>query len=235
MAAKKARAPQAEDPEAAAESEPAARGPSVAAHPRAARQVARAKGWAGLIGFALGGYLSLPTNTLAAAGLRALVAGIVCYVVAWAGAVFVWRRLVMLEYAGARARAERPAAAPGAPGHAGAAGHHRREALRIQVECQVVAYVGESRARVQTYTIDLSAGGMLVAGLSMLEKGERFDFELTLAPGTPPVQGSGSVVRTDPQGRCAVVFHSLREGEERRLGAFITEWQRGQRQDVRAA
>jgi hypothetical protein len=72
-------------------------GPNVAAHPRAARAVARAKSWGGLVGFLLGGYLSLPTNTLAGAGLRALVAGVVCYVVAWGGAVFLWRRLVMLE------------------------------------------------------------------------------------------------------------------------------------------
>jgi hypothetical protein len=74
--------------------------PSVAAHPRAARAVARAKGWGGLAGFVLGGYLSLPTNTLAGAGLRALIAGIVCYVAAWAGAVFLWRYLVILEIKG---------------------------------------------------------------------------------------------------------------------------------------
>jgi hypothetical protein len=97
-------------------------GPSVAAHPRAVRAVARAKSWGGLAGFLLGGYLSLPTNTLAGAGLRALVAGVVCYVVVWAGAVFVWRRLVMLEIKSreqqlatavqaARARRELPAPA----------------------------------------------------------------------------------------------------------------------------
>lgn len=80
--------------------EAGAEGPSVAAHPRAARAVASAKGWGGLIGFALGGYFSLPTHTLADAGLRALVAGVVCYVAAWAGAVFVWRRLVILEIKG---------------------------------------------------------------------------------------------------------------------------------------
>jgi hypothetical protein len=72
-------------------------GPSIAAHPRAVRAVARAKSWGGLAGFLLGGYLSLPTNTLAGAGLRALIAGVVCYVAVWAGAVFLWRRLVMLE------------------------------------------------------------------------------------------------------------------------------------------
>ena len=72
-------------------------GPSVAGHPRAARQVALAKGWGGLIGFVLGGYLSLPTNTLVEAGVRALVAGSVCYVVAWGVAVFAWRQLVVIE------------------------------------------------------------------------------------------------------------------------------------------
>jgi hypothetical protein len=72
-------------------------GPNIVAHPRAARAVARAKSWGGLAGFAIGGYLSLPTNTLAGAGARALIAGIVCYLAAWAGAVFLWRRLVLLE------------------------------------------------------------------------------------------------------------------------------------------
>ena len=71
----------------------------------------------------LAGYLSLPTNTLAAAGLRALIAGVVCYVATWAGAVFVWRRLVMLEIkgreqlllGGARSAGSRRALAPGSP------------------------------------------------------------------------------------------------------------------------
>jgi len=74
-----------------------AEGPSVAAHPRAARAIARAKGWGALGGFLLGGYLSLPTHTLASAGLRAIIAGTVCYVAVWAGAVFFWRRMVVLE------------------------------------------------------------------------------------------------------------------------------------------
>jgi hypothetical protein len=96
--------------------------PNIAAYPRAARSVARAKGWGGLVGFVLAGYLSLPTNTLAGAGLRALVAGVVCYVAAWGGAVFVWRRLIMLELrsrehqiaAAVQARARRELPAPGA-------------------------------------------------------------------------------------------------------------------------
>ncbi len=71
--------------------------PSIAAHPRAARSVAQAKGWGALIGFVLGGYLSMPTHTLADAGLRALAAGAILYLAAWAVAVFAWRRLVIIE------------------------------------------------------------------------------------------------------------------------------------------
>jgi hypothetical protein len=93
--AKKARKPRKGKPkdDEAAEGD----GPSVAGHPRAARSVARAKSWGALLGFLLGGYLSLPTHTAASAGVRAIIAGLVCYVAVWAGAVFLWRRVVMLE------------------------------------------------------------------------------------------------------------------------------------------
>jgi hypothetical protein len=73
-------------------------GPSVAAHPRASYQVRRAKGWGGIAGFALAAYLSykagVPTFDL---GLRALIAGILGYLLAWGCAVTVWRHLVLAE------------------------------------------------------------------------------------------------------------------------------------------
>jgi hypothetical protein len=206
-------------------------GPSVAAHPRAALHVARAKGWGGLLGFLLGGYLSLPTSTLAAAALRALVAGVVCYLVAWAGAVFVWRQLVMLQVAGARSRKREhlesiTRTASSAPDTGGAG---RRQNVRVRVERPVVAYIGANRTPAHTFTIDISAGGLLVAGLADLQKGEPFEFELTLAPGEPPVTGTGSVVRTDPQGRCAIVFKRITRADERRLDQFIFESLRSER------
>lgn len=70
---------------------------SIAAHPRAVRRVAQAKGWGGLLGFLAGGYLSLSTHTLAEAGFRALVAGVLCYAIVGIGAVFLWRHLVVAE------------------------------------------------------------------------------------------------------------------------------------------
>jgi PilZ domain len=215
-------------------------GPSVAAHPRAAVHVARAKGWGGLIGFLLGGYLSLPTSTLAAAGLRALVAGIACYLAAWAGAVFVWRQLMTLQIAAARDRA-RPRAESSAPGSRSGVDPRlasarapdptqQRENVRVAVQCPVIAYVGAKRSRVQTFTIDVSAGGLLVSGLEMLGEGEPFEFQLTLAAGTPPVTGTGTVVRTDPQGRCAVAFQRISDEDQKRLIQFVFDRQRSERE-----
>jgi len=72
--------------------------PSVANHPRARYQVRRAKGWGGIAGFVIAGYLSykagVPTFDV---GVRALVAGIVGYLLAWKCAVTVWRQLVLAE------------------------------------------------------------------------------------------------------------------------------------------
>jgi hypothetical protein len=210
------------------EAAPAADGPSVAAHPRASLHVARAKGWGGLIGFLLGGYMALPTNTLAVVGLRALMAGVACYLAAWAGAVFVWRHLVMLQIAGARHRTHPRLGGGGTSASASSNPAHQRENVRVAVERPVVAYVGAKRSRVQTFTIDISAGGLLVGGLDMLDKGEPFEFQLTHATGAAPVTGIGSVVRTDPQGRCAVAIQSISDHDQRRLIAFIFEQQRSQ-------
>jgi hypothetical protein len=79
-------------------------GLTLAGHPRAVRGVARAKSWGGLAGFLLGGYLSLPTHTVADAGLRALAAGAICYTATWAAAVFMWRRVVVAELRNAEQR-----------------------------------------------------------------------------------------------------------------------------------
>jgi hypothetical protein len=87
----------------------AASGPSVAAHPRAGYQVRRAKGWGGIAGFGIAAYLShkagVPTFDV---GLRAIAAGMVGYMVAWACAVTIWRHLVLAELRAAHERATTP-------------------------------------------------------------------------------------------------------------------------------
>jgi uncharacterized membrane protein YccC len=105
-------------PKKAARGKGGATMPSVANHPRAGAQVARAKAWGGLGGFLLVAVLSMragvPTPD---ALLRALLAGVVGYVATWAAAVLVWRHLVVAElravrrHRAAEAAARRAAAA----------------------------------------------------------------------------------------------------------------------------
>lgn len=80
--------------------------PKVGAHPRAALQIRKAKGWGGLVAFLLVFVLSLQAGAPVFDALwRALLAGIVGLMVAWAAAVVAWRHLI-----GAEARAAQRAA-----------------------------------------------------------------------------------------------------------------------------
>jgi hypothetical protein len=81
-------------------------------HPRAIHQIELARGWGGIGAFALVGLLALHAGVpTASAGLRALVAGVVGYVVCWFLAVMVWRHLAVAEEAAARSFAEQRRAA----------------------------------------------------------------------------------------------------------------------------
>ena len=79
---------------------------TLAAHPRAVSAISRAKGWGGLGGFALVGFLSWRAGAAPAdVALRALAAGVAGLVMAWAVAVHVWRHLAVAELRAARRRA----------------------------------------------------------------------------------------------------------------------------------
>lgn len=72
--------------------------PRLSQHPRAKRQIREAKGWGGMAGFVLVGLLSMQASLpIFDAGIRALVAGVACYVIAWGVAVTVWRHLAQAE------------------------------------------------------------------------------------------------------------------------------------------
>jgi hypothetical protein len=78
--------------------------PSIANHPRAGAQVARAKAWGGLGGFLLVALLSWRAGVPTAdALLRAIAGGVVAYVATWACAIIVWRHLVIAELRAVRA------------------------------------------------------------------------------------------------------------------------------------
>jgi protein-S-isoprenylcysteine O-methyltransferase Ste14 len=72
--------------------------PRLSKHPRAKRQIQQAKGWGGIVGFALVALLSLQAGLpYFDAGVRALIAGIGCYMIAWGIAVAIWRHLAQAE------------------------------------------------------------------------------------------------------------------------------------------
>jgi hypothetical protein len=74
----------------------------------------------------------------------------------------------------------------------------QREYVRIQSTRPVLVVTGGKGGTVQTYSVDISGGGMLLAGPSTLKVGEQVEFRLTTAKGSPPVAGVGTVVGGAP-------------------------------------
>jgi hypothetical protein len=90
--------------------------------------VRSAKGWGGLLGFALAAYLAFGAGApIDVIGLRALGGGVAGYLLAWGFAVTIWRHLLVAEL---RLKAEALGLAPdgsaGEDGGGAAAGAQAR-------------------------------------------------------------------------------------------------------------
>jgi len=105
-----------------------------------------------------------------------------------------------------------------------------REYVRIKSARPALVYGLPDQIPVQSYTVDLSGGGFLLAGPDSLRIGDEVQFQLTLTPGVLLISGTGKVVRVDNRGRRAVAFESITELDRRRLIRFIFECQRTERQ-----
>jgi PilZ domain len=105
-----------------------------------------------------------------------------------------------------------------------------REYVRIMSARPAIVYGKRGKTQVESYTVDLSGGGFLLAGPDTLKIGEEVQFQLTLTPGVLLISGTGEVVRVDRMGRRAVAFTSITELDRRRLIRFIFECQRAERQ-----
>lgn len=102
----------------------------------------------------------------------------------------------------------------------------RREFVRVP-SIQNVVLGGESRgARIDGKAIDLSGGGMLLSGAGGLELDSVVRFSLSLGDGEPDVDGQARVVRSDDEGRRALVFEQISEDDRQRLIHFVFERQR---------
>jgi hypothetical protein len=104
-----------------------------------------------------------------------------------------------------------------------------REYVRVPSTRPVTVTAGSSPSSIQTFSVDVSGGGMLLAGPSTLKIGERVQFRLSTAQGGAPITGSGTVVRADTRGHRAISFDEIGEGDHRRLVRYIFECQRAER------
>lgn len=105
----------------------------------------------------------------------------------------------------------------------------RREYFRVKAARQVLVTLEGSSAAIESYSVDLSGGGMLLGGLDHVRVGEHVGFRLMTEKGRAggsQITGTGRVVRSDPGGRRAIRFESISDGDRRRLIKFLFECQR---------
>src|SRR3954447_4560405 len=80
-------------------------GIAVANHPKASRQIAKLKSYAGLAAFAYAGYAAYHAgDQFADVAFRAVIWGIAVYIAVWAAAVHVWRHVAIAEVRAAEKR-----------------------------------------------------------------------------------------------------------------------------------
>jgi hypothetical protein len=102
----------------------------------------------------------------------------------------------------------------------------QRAHVRVQAECKIVLRTEARKPKeIQAHTLDVSAGGVLVAESNILEQDDEFAFELTLAKGAPPIAGHAQVARIDAQGRAGLYFSSISPADRWRLIRFTLDCQ----------
>ena len=104
----------------------------------------------------------------------------------------------------------------------------RRRFFRVRTPQRVE--VASSAGVRDAYSVDISAGGMLLTGPDTLALGEELLFRLFLgADQATPVEGQARVVRASADGRRAIAFEQIPRHEEERLIRFLFDRQRAER------
>jgi hypothetical protein len=105
-----------------------------------------------------------------------------------------------------------------------------REFVRVKVSRPAVVSSRRDPNPIESFTIDLSGGGFLLAGPASLKIGDEVRFQLNVTPGELVIAGTGRVVRVDNMAHRAIAFESISELDRRRLIRFLFECQRTERQ-----
>lgn len=105
----------------------------------------------------------------------------------------------------------------------------RREHVRIAASVPgVVVPRTETHAPLHTFTLDVSGGGLLVAGAGPAEIGTVVDLTLKL-PERDPLRSEARIARRTDGGHVGLVFHAIAESERQELVRWIFKRQRLER------
>ena len=95
----------------------------------------------------------------------------------------------------------------------------RREFDRVAVALPVTLVL-ENAPPIETWTVDVSGGGMLVTA-SGVPDDAHLGFQLTLGPGDAPVEGTARVARAPKPDQCALAFETVHADDHERLIAYL--------------
>jgi hypothetical protein len=101
----------------------------------------------------------------------------------------------------------------------------RRRFVRVRVSRPVRLARTADGSVSHTFSLDLSGGGVLLAGPD-LKPGEHVSFHLRLEAGTEPIEGYARVVRAVGSGHPAITFDSIKPADRERLIHFIFDCER---------
>ena len=102
----------------------------------------------------------------------------------------------------------------------------RREHVRVESRLPTaIEHADAAHAPVHTYTLDVSGGGVLVAGVGMAEEGTLVDVTLKV-PGGSIIEAGGHVARRTAEGHAGVVFERIAPHDREELVRWIFERQR---------
>lgn len=102
----------------------------------------------------------------------------------------------------------------------------RRRFVRVRVSRPVRLAREADGAVSHTFALDLSGGGLLLAGPDRLQPGEHVGFRMRLEAGGQPIEGFARVVRLGGDGHPALTFDSIKPADRERLIHFIFDRER---------
>jgi len=109
----------------------------------------------------------------------------------------------------------------------------RREHVRVASRLPgLVAHPAAGHKPLLTYTLDVSGGGVLIAGAGPADVGDVVQATVKL-PSADAVQAPGRIARRSREGHVALVFDAMAPQERERLVRFVFEQQRLERRAQR--